>query len=161
VALAREDYEEATELLREGVALSGQTGDQANLAYSLKGLATVTGVRGEAERSARLFGAAERLLEEVGIAVYNYYKPDRSLYERTEAAVRSELGGLRGGEGTGQDDGLRGGHGLRPGRRGHPPPRGVLERFAKASGPVPVTRETTLSRRRAHGAPLLENSPET
>ncbi len=42
--------------------------------------------------SARLFGAAEGLLEAVGAAVYNYYLPDRSLYERTVSATRSQLG---------------------------------------------------------------------
>jgi hypothetical protein len=52
----------------------------------------VAGKREEAERSARLSGAAEGLLEAVGAAVYNYYQPDRSLYERTVAAVRSRLG---------------------------------------------------------------------
>jgi hypothetical protein len=35
---------------------------------------------------------AERLLEEAGASVYNYYKPDRSLYERTTVGVRSRLG---------------------------------------------------------------------
>jgi hypothetical protein len=44
------------------------------------------------EHSARLLGATERLLEEAGTSVYNYYKPDRSLYERTTANVRSRLG---------------------------------------------------------------------
>ena len=52
----------------------------------------VVGMRGNAERSARLLGAAESLLEEAGAYVYNYYKPDRSLYERTAATVRSQLG---------------------------------------------------------------------
>jgi hypothetical protein len=42
--------------------------------------------------SARLFGAGEGLLEPLGAAVYNYYKPDRSLYERTVSATRSQLG---------------------------------------------------------------------
>jgi hypothetical protein len=42
--------------------------------------------------SARLFGAGEGLLEAVGAAVYNYYRPDRSLYERTVSATRSQLG---------------------------------------------------------------------
>ncbi len=51
----------------------------------------LAGVRGEAERSARLLGAAERLLEEAGASAYNYYKPDRSLYERTTANVRSRM----------------------------------------------------------------------
>jgi predicted ATPase len=58
----------------------------------LEGLAVVAGMRGEAEHSARLLGAAGRLLEEAGASVYNYYKPDRSLYERTAAKVRSQLG---------------------------------------------------------------------
>jgi hypothetical protein len=79
-------------MLEEGVTLSEQIGDQANLSYFLEGLAVVAGVREEAEHSTRLLGAAERLLEEAGASVYNYYKPDRSLYERTMADVRSRLG---------------------------------------------------------------------
>ena len=47
---------------------------------------------GEGERSGLLLGAAEALLEEVGASVYNYYIPDRSLYERAAATVRSQLG---------------------------------------------------------------------
>jgi hypothetical protein len=52
----------------------------------------VASVQGRAERSTRLFGAAKGLLEAVGVPVYNYYKPDPSLYERTMAATRSRLG---------------------------------------------------------------------
>ncbi len=92
VALARGDQERAIRMLEEGVTLSEQIGDQANLSYFLEGLAVVAGRRGDAERSARLLGAAERLLEEAGASVYNYYKPDRSLYERTTTNVRSRLG---------------------------------------------------------------------
>lgn len=92
VALARGDYALATRMLEEGVALSEEIGDQANLSYFLEGLAVVAGMEGDAEHSARLLGAAERLLEEAGTSVYNYYKPDRSLYERTTANVRSRLG---------------------------------------------------------------------
>src|SRR3712207_5873918 len=92
VALARGDLELATRMLEEGVTLSEQIGDRANLSYFLEGLAVVAGVRGDAEHSARLLGAAERLLEEAGASVYNYYKPDRLLYERITADVRSRLG---------------------------------------------------------------------
>jgi tetratricopeptide (TPR) repeat protein len=92
VALARGDHELAPRMLEEGVTLSEQIGDQANLSYFLEGLAVVAGMRGDAERSARLLGVAERLLEEAGASVYNYYKPDRSLYERITANVRSRLG---------------------------------------------------------------------
>jgi predicted ATPase/DNA-binding XRE family transcriptional regulator len=92
VSLARKDYDGAAAIFEEGITLSEQMRDQANLAYFLEGLAVVAGKREEAERSARLSGAAEGLLEAVGAAVYNYYQPDRSLYERTVAAVRSRLG---------------------------------------------------------------------
>ncbi len=67
-------------------------GIRQNLAYFLEGLAVVAGVQGEAERSARLFGAVERLLRTVGAPVYDSYNPNRFLYERTKAAVRSRLG---------------------------------------------------------------------
>jgi hypothetical protein len=66
--------------------------DRANLAHFLEGLAVVAGMRERAEISARLFGAAEGLLEEVGASVYNYYVPDRSVYEHIIARVRSNLG---------------------------------------------------------------------
>jgi tetratricopeptide (TPR) repeat protein len=92
VALARDDHDLATHMLEEGVTLSEQIGDQANLSYFLEGLAVVAGKQGEAGHSARLLGAAERLLEEAGASVYNYYKPDRSLYQRTTDHVRSRLG---------------------------------------------------------------------
>ena len=92
VALSRGDHDGAVSLFEEGIALSEEVGDRANLAYCLEGLATVAGVRGEEERSARLIGAAEGLHEAVGVPVYVYYEPDRSVYERTVAAVRSQMG---------------------------------------------------------------------
>jgi predicted ATPase/DNA-binding XRE family transcriptional regulator len=91
--LARSDYDGAAPLFEEGVALSEQMGDRANVAYCLEGLAVVANSRGEAERSACLIGAAEGLHEAVGVPVYVYYEPHRSMYERTVAAVRSWLGG--------------------------------------------------------------------
>jgi hypothetical protein len=90
--LSRGDYTGAAALFEEGITLSDQTRDLANLAYFLEGLAVATGKRGEARRSACLFGLAEGLLKEVGATVYNYYLPDRALYDHTRAAVLSELG---------------------------------------------------------------------
>ncbi|MDQ3965834.1 MAG: helix-turn-helix domain-containing protein, partial [Actinomycetota bacterium] len=92
VAQSRGDHELAARMFEEGVTLSEEMGDRANLGYFLEGLAVVAGVRGEAERSARLFGAAEGLLQAVEAPVYDYYEPNRSLYERTKATVRSRLG---------------------------------------------------------------------
>ena len=92
VAQARGDHDLAARRFEEGVALSAEMGDRANLGYFLEGLAVVAGVRGEANRSVRLFGAAEELLEAVEAPVYYYFEPNRSLYERTKAAMLSQLG---------------------------------------------------------------------
>jgi tetratricopeptide (TPR) repeat protein len=92
VALVRGEHEPAASNFIEGMGLSEEMGDLANVAYCLEGLATVAGARGEAERSARLFGAAQGLHETIGVPVWTYYRPDRSLYERTMADLREALG---------------------------------------------------------------------
>ena len=91
-ALSRSDYDEAALLFEEGVTLSAQMRDRANIAYCLEGLAVVANARGETERSGHLIGAAEGLHEAVGVPVYLYYDPYRSRYKQTVAAVRSQLG---------------------------------------------------------------------
>ncbi|HZF58510.1 MAG TPA: hypothetical protein VEZ19_08550, partial [Rubrobacter sp.] len=92
LAMARGDHELARHMFEEGVVLSKQMRDQANLAYFLEGLAVVIGMDGQARRSAALSGAAERLLEEAGAPVYNYYVPDPSLRERALATAHTLLG---------------------------------------------------------------------
>src|SRR4028118_1211338 len=67
-------------------------GVRGSLGCFLEGLAVVAGVQGEVERSARLFGAAEGLLQAVEAPVYDYYEPHRSFYQRTVATVRAKLG---------------------------------------------------------------------
>jgi non-specific serine/threonine protein kinase len=91
IALSEANHAKAESMLDEGLASSGQMGDQANLSYFLEGLAVVAGARGEARRSARMLGAAQGSMEEAGATVYNYYMPDRALYERTLAAARARL----------------------------------------------------------------------
>jgi predicted ATPase/DNA-binding XRE family transcriptional regulator len=91
VAQAKGDHDLAGRRFEEGVRLSEEMGDRVNLGYFLEGLAVVVGVRGEAKRSARLFGAAEASLRAVEAPVYDYYEPNRSLYERIKATVRSRL----------------------------------------------------------------------
>ena len=91
IALSEADHAKAESMLEEGLASSRQMGDQANLSYFLEGLAVVAGARGEARRSARMLGAAQGSMEEAGATVYNYYMPDRALYERTLAAARARL----------------------------------------------------------------------
>jgi len=92
VALLRNDHVQAERTLEEGVTISEQMRDWANLSYFLEGLAVVAGAQGRAERSARLLGAAEGLLEAVGAPIYNYYKPDPCLYEHNTDNTRSSLG---------------------------------------------------------------------
>ena len=74
------------------MTLSAEMEDRANLGYFLEGLAVASGVRDEAERSARLFGAAERMLRAAEAPVYAVYEPNRSLYERVKDDVRLRLG---------------------------------------------------------------------
>ena len=94
VAQAEGDQEGAAALFEEGLVFSREAGDRANVAYCLEGLAAVALARGGAVRAARLLGAAERLREGVGAAVYTY-RPDRSLRERTVTAARARLGDPR------------------------------------------------------------------
>jgi non-specific serine/threonine protein kinase len=87
----RGDRERAGEQYIEGLRLAVEAGDRANAAYCLEGLAGLIEERGEPEPAARLFGAAEALLEAVGAPLY-VQAQDRALYERSVEALRSCLG---------------------------------------------------------------------
>lgn len=91
-ALARADHETAQDLLAEGIELSEQTGDLANLSFFLESLAVVDGAGGRYERAVTLLGASTALRERVGSAVYGYYLPDPALREATEREARIALG---------------------------------------------------------------------
>jgi ATP/maltotriose-dependent transcriptional regulator MalT len=91
-ALSEADLGPAARFLEEGLLSSRQMGDQANLSYFLEGLAVVAGARGKALRAARMLGAAQGSMEAAGAPVYNYYMPDRALYERSLAVARAILG---------------------------------------------------------------------
>jgi tetratricopeptide (TPR) repeat protein len=77
-AQAAGDHAGAASHLRAGVVLSAEMQHRANLAYFLEGLAGVLHAQGRSDRSARLLGAAEGLLETMTGPTYNYYTPDRS-----------------------------------------------------------------------------------
>ena len=90
-ALAQGDDEAARAHLHEGLTLSEQTGDRANLAYFLEALAVVES-RDEAHvRVATLLGAAAGLREDVG-SIYGYYLPDQALRAAAEKLAREALG---------------------------------------------------------------------
>ncbi|MEU5097967.1 helix-turn-helix domain-containing protein [Streptomyces sp. NPDC020996] len=87
------DHERARAHLEEGVRLSEQTRDLANLAYFLDVLAVVEDAAGQSARVAVLLGAAQSLREAVGSDVYGYYRPDESLRRTAADRARAALGG--------------------------------------------------------------------
>ena len=91
LAQAQGDQDHAAALFEEGLMFSLEVGDHANIAYCLEGLAAVSVARDAADRAALLLGAAQRLREGFGSAVYTY-RPDASLRERTTGTVRVRLG---------------------------------------------------------------------
>jgi len=91
-AIAAGDHSRARTYLREGIALSQQTQDLANLAYFLDALAVVESAENASARVAVLSGAAQILRETVGAKVYGYYLPDESLRTRAEQQARLALG---------------------------------------------------------------------
>jgi predicted ATPase/DNA-binding CsgD family transcriptional regulator len=87
----RGDNERAAEQYIEGLGLAVEAGDKANAAYCLEGLAGLIEEGGQPEPAARVFGAAEALLEAVGAPLY-VQAQDRALYEKAVEASRSRLG---------------------------------------------------------------------
>jgi DNA-binding CsgD family transcriptional regulator len=88
VAQAERDYERARDLFEEGLTVSAELGNEADIVHCLEGLASVAGAEGRIVRAARLWGAEEALLEEIE-AVYTYV-PDRSI-NRSQVAARSKI----------------------------------------------------------------------
>ncbi|GAA1434538.1 hypothetical protein GCM10009616_29200 [Microlunatus lacustris] len=89
-ALAAEDHQRARGFVEEGIELSEQTLDLANLAYFLDTLAVVEAADARLERVPVLLGAAEAFRETVG-GVYAYYVPDESLRAAAESQARAAL----------------------------------------------------------------------
>jgi DNA-binding CsgD family transcriptional regulator len=81
--------ERAKVQFEENLTLSKQLDDKGTIAWSLEGLACVAGSNGEALRAARLFGAAEALMEATG-----FWIPPKecAMLEPYRASVRSRLG---------------------------------------------------------------------
>ena len=90
--LAEDRLAAAREHLVEGIELSEETGDLANLAFFVESLAGLEGAAGAHDRAAVLLGAARGLRERVGSEVYGYYLPDPTRRARAEAEARAALG---------------------------------------------------------------------
>ena len=67
MALLQDDLGRAAELYRESLSLSWDLGLNPLVQNALEGFACVAGIRGEAKRAARLWGAAQALHETKGI----------------------------------------------------------------------------------------------
>ena len=91
-AISTGDHVRARRHLEEGIELSEQTQDMANLAYFLEALAVVESADRRPGGVAVLLGAAESLRETVGANVYAYYRPDASLRDEAELRARAALG---------------------------------------------------------------------
>jgi predicted ATPase/transcriptional regulator with XRE-family HTH domain/Flp pilus assembly protein TadD len=76
-------------LLRQGLDLFVELGDRPSIAECLIGLAGVAGTSGQAEKAARLLGAADAILEALG---FHLHIVDRIEYERDVAVARKALG---------------------------------------------------------------------
>jgi DNA-binding NarL/FixJ family response regulator len=90
VAQAEGDHEYARRLLKEGLKLSAEAGDETNVAYCVEGLAAIAASQGRIVCAARLWGAAEVLLEAIEVVAY-IYAPDRSLSQSQVTAARARL----------------------------------------------------------------------
>ncbi|MBI4770417.1 MAG: tetratricopeptide repeat protein, partial [Chloroflexi bacterium] len=84
-ASSRDEAGRALALFKEALFLSRELGNKQGIAACLAGMAGVVGGVGKPERAARLFGAAEALLEASGAVLDSV---DRIAYERNVAAVR-------------------------------------------------------------------------
>jgi predicted ATPase/DNA-binding CsgD family transcriptional regulator len=88
-ALLGGELERAKAQFEENLTLSRELGDKATLSMSLEGLGCVAGAEGEAVRAARLFGAAETLMEAID---YRLVPQERAVLEPYRASVRPRLG---------------------------------------------------------------------
>ncbi|WP_167736173.1 BTAD domain-containing putative transcriptional regulator [Nocardioides sp. 503] len=92
VSLELDDRVAARAQLAEGIALSQDTGDLANLAYFLDMLAVVESLDGRLTRVPVLHGSAQHVREVVGADVYGYYQPDEVLLAQALTGSREVLG---------------------------------------------------------------------
>jgi tetratricopeptide (TPR) repeat protein len=91
-AIAQEDHAGARVYLTEGIALSEQNHDLANLGYFLEALAIVESADNAPDLVPVLIGAAQTLRESTDNKTVGYCAPDESLLEQVEQRARQSLG---------------------------------------------------------------------
>src|SRR5207249_753697 len=89
VVQSQGDSGAARALFEESLAISQEHGYKPRIVENLEGLAAVAVAQGQAERAARLAGAAEGLREAMGAPLP---PADRAEHERSVGAARTALG---------------------------------------------------------------------
>ncbi len=89
MALDEGDYDQARRLLIESLALRRQMANRQDIADSLLSLAELAVRVGDAERAARLLGAAEALRDGLGAVIH---RVARARYDAYQALARAALG---------------------------------------------------------------------
>jgi tetratricopeptide (TPR) repeat protein len=88
VAQFQRELDVALDHFRESLAMFRRQGDRRGILEAMNGVAGVLGLQGDVVGSARLFGAAEALMEQSRISIWPSNLPD---YRRTIAMVRSRI----------------------------------------------------------------------
>jgi predicted ATPase/DNA-binding SARP family transcriptional activator/Tfp pilus assembly protein PilF len=88
VAYQKKDYATARTLFRESLTLRYESDEKRAIARNLEGIAQVDRTEGQAERAARLFGAAEALRESLDAPITPPYLPE---YQREVSTLRAAL----------------------------------------------------------------------
>jgi len=92
LALARQaagDLDDAADLLKQGLSLAAEAGDQPGLAYYLEALAAVAAQQDHPERAISLLAAAAALLEAKGSGWLHAYVPRAPHGESVLAGLRA------------------------------------------------------------------------
>ena len=89
VAFEEGHYSAANALNKESLAIRHALGERRTIAYSLVGVAEVVAALGSILSAARIWGAAERLREEIGSPLAPNERP---AYDQRVGAARAALG---------------------------------------------------------------------
>ncbi len=91
VAQAQGDASYARQLFGESVGFASEVGNKVYVVYGLEGLGMIVAGQAQHVAAARLFGAAQVLLDAMGLPEV-VGAPDRALYTQTVAQLRHHLG---------------------------------------------------------------------
>ena len=89
VILALGESARAEDVLRRAAVIAGRLKDSGGMTYAVTFLAVTAALQSDARRAAVLFGAADRLIERIGVRYQGLYQ---ELSERGRMAARAQVG---------------------------------------------------------------------